>query len=289
MMATMMFAMVPRAAASAERILEVLDTVSTVCDPESPVTPVDARGRLEFRNVEYRYPHAQDPVLSGVTFTAGPGEVTAIVGSTGSGKSTLVNLVPRFYDVTAGSVLLDGVDVRAMRQQDVWARIGFVPQRAFLFAGTVAHNLRYGNEAATDADLRQALDVAQATSFVQEMDGGLEAGVSQGGTTVSGGQRQRLAIARALVKKPSVYVFDDCFSALDAATDARLRAALEKVTADATVIVVAQRVSTIRHADQIVVLDSGRIAGIGTHDTLMRENETYREIVLSQLTEGEAA
>jgi ATP-binding cassette, subfamily B, multidrug efflux pump len=289
MMATMMFAMVPRAAASAERILEVLDAVPSVCDPASPVAPAHARGRLEFRDVEFRYPHAEDPVLSGITFTAEPGEITAIVGSTGSGKSTLVNLVPRFFDVTAGSVVLDGVDVRAMRQQDVWTRIGFVPQRAFLFAGTVARNLRYGDEAATDADLWQALDVAQATGFVKEMDGGLEAMVSQGGTTVSGGQRQRLAIARALVRKPSIYVFDDCFSALDVATDARLRAALEKVTADATVIVVAQRVSTIRHARKIVVLESGRVAGIGTHETLMRENETYREIVFSQLTEGEAA
>ncbi len=289
MMATMMFAMVPRAAASAERILEVLDTVPTVCDPASPVTPPDAGGRLEFRDVEFRYPHAEDPVLSGVTFAAGPGEVTAIVGSTGSGKSTLVSLVPRFYDVTAGAVLIDGVDVRALRQQDVWARIGFVPQRAFLFSGTVASNLRYGDEAATDADLWHALDVAQATSFVREMDGGLEATVSQGGTTVSGGQRQRLAIARALVKKPKIYVFDDCFSALDVGTDARLRAALEKVTADATVIVVAQRVSTFRRADKIVVLDGGRVAGIGTHETLMRDNETYREIVFSQLTEGEAA
>jgi ATP-binding cassette, subfamily B, multidrug efflux pump len=289
MMATMMFAMVPRAAASAERILEVLDAVPSVCDPATPVAPADARGRLEFRDVEFRYPHAEDPVLSGITFTAEPGETTAIVGSTGSGKSTLVNLVPRFYDVTAGSVVLDGVDVREMRQHDVWTRIGFVPQRAFLFSGTVAANLRYGDEAATEADLWRALDVAQATGFVKDLEGGLEAAVSQGGTTVSGGQRQRLAIARALVRKPAIYVFDDCFSALDVATDARLRAALEKVTADATVIVVAQRVSTIRHAHKIVVLEGGRVAGIGTHDTLMRDNETYREIVSSQLTEGEAA
>ena len=244
---------------------------------------------MEFRDVEFRYAHAEAPVLSGITFTARPGEVTAIVGSTGSGKSTLVNLMPRFYDGTAGAVLLDGVDVREMRQQDVWARIGFVPQRAFLFSGSVASNLRYGDEGATDADLWQALDVAQATAFVKEMDGGLEAPVSQGGTTVSGGQRQRLAIARALVKKPGIYVFDDCFSALDLATDARLRAALAKVTGGATVVVVAQRVTTIRHAHRIVVLDGGRVAGIGTHETLMRDNETYREIVFSQLTEGEAA
>jgi ATP-binding cassette, subfamily B, multidrug efflux pump len=289
MMATMMFAMVPRAAASAERIVEVLDTVPSVCDPASPVTPADPRGRLEFLDVEFRYPHAEDPVLGGISFTAEPGETTAIVGSTGSGKSTLVNLVPRLYDVTHGSVLLDGVDVREMRQEDVWARIGFVPQRAFLFSGTVASNLRYGDEAASDADLWRALEVAQASAFVKEMDGGLEATVSQGGTTVSGGQRQRLAIARALVKKPPIYVFDDCFSALDVATDARLRAALVNVTAEATVIVVAQRVSTIRHADKIVVLDGGRVAGIGTHETLLRDNETYREIVFSQLTEGEAA
>jgi len=288
MMATMMFAMVPRAAASAERIIEVLDTVPSVCDPASPVSPAVSRGRLEFRDVEFRYPHAEDPVLSGISFTAEPGEITAVVGSTGSGKSTLVNLVPRFYDVTAGAVLLDGIDIRQMRQDDVWSRIGFVPQRAFLFSGTVAGNLRYGDESATDADLWRALDVAQAADFVKEMDGGLEATVSQGATTVSGGQRQRLAIARALVRQPPVYVFDDCFSALDVATDARLRAALGTVTADATVVVVAQRVGTIRHAHKIVVLEGGRIAGIGTHDTLMRENETYREIVFSQLTEAEA-
>jgi ATP-binding cassette subfamily B protein len=288
-MATFMLTMLPRAAASAKRINEVLDTESTVRDPEKPAPATDQCGQLEFRDVEFGYPGAQEPVLKGVSFSAGPGETTAIIGSTGSGKSTLVNLIPRFYDVTGGAVLVDGVDVREMRQEDLWKKIGFIQQRAFLFSGTVASNLRYGDENATDEDLWHALKVAQGETFVREMPEGLEAEISQGGTNVSGGQRQRLAIARALVKRPEVYVFDDSFSALDFKTDSRLRAALESETRAATVIIVAQRVGTILHADRIVVLDEGRVCGIGKHEDLIETCETYREIVYSQLSEEEIA
>jgi ATP-binding cassette subfamily B protein len=281
--------MLPRAAASAARIQEVLGTEPTVVDPVSPVSPPKRAGRLEFRDVEFRYPGAQDAVLKQISFAAGPGETTAIVGSTGSGKSTLINLIPRFYDVTGGAVLVNGVDVREMAQEDLWKRIGFIPQRAFLFSGTVASNLRYGDENAGAEELWRALRIAQGADFVTEMPDKLESEISQGGTNVSGGQRQRLAIARALVKRPEIYVFDDSFSALDFKTDARLRAALADETRAATVIIVAQRVSTIMRADRIVVLDEGRIAGIGTHDELIQTCETYREIVYSQLTEEEIA
>lgn len=289
MMATIMFVMVPRAAASAARIQEVLDTEPSIADPEHPTQLDGITGCVEFRNVEFRYPGAQDPVLRGVSFSARPGETTAIVGSTGSGKSTLINLVPRFYDVTDGAVLLDGVDVREMDRQDVWSRIGFVPQKAFLFSGSVASNLRYGKEDASETEIWHALEVAQGAGFVRDMPEKLEATISQGGSTVSGGQRQRLAIARALVKRPEVYIFDDSFSALDFKTDSLLRAALKKETRDATVLIVAQRVSTIMDADRIVVMDGGSVAGIGTHGELMECCETYREIVFSQLSEEEVA
>ena len=289
LMAVIMFVMVPRAAASAERIQAVLDTEPSVDDPRAPAPPSPTRGHIEFRDVEFRYPGAEDAVLRGISFAAGPGETTAIVGSTGSGKSTLINLIPRLYDVTGGSVLVDGVDVREMRREDLWRKIGMIPQKAFLFSGTVASNLRFGDEEATDDDLWRALKIAQASDFVAEMAEQLEAPITQGGSNVSGGQRQRLAIARALVKRPEVYVFDDSLSALDFKTDALLRAALRRELTLATVIIVAQRVGTIMHADRIVVMEDGRIAGIGTHAELMADCETYREIVYSQLTEEEAA
>ncbi len=288
MTAVIMFIMVPRAAVSAGRIREVLDTEPSIADPATPVSP-PRTGEIEFRDVTFGYPGAQEPVLHNISFHARPGETTAIVGSTGSGKSTLINLLPRFYDASEGQLLIDGEDVRALDRQDLWKRIGVIPQRAFLFGGTVASNLRYGDEAATDDDLWRALDIAQGREFVADMPEQLEAPITQGGTNVSGGQRQRLAIARALVKKPDIYVFDDSFSALDFRTDARLRAALARELGDATVIIVAQRVGTILHADRIVVLENGRVAGIGTHDELMKTCETYREIVLSQVTEEEAA
>ncbi|HET7645427.1 MAG TPA: ABC transporter ATP-binding protein [Candidatus Limnocylindria bacterium] len=288
MMATMMAVMIPRAAVSAGRIREVLDTEPAIRDPAEPVSPA-RHGRVEFRDVEFRYPGAEEPVLHHVSFEANPGETTAIVGSTGSGKSTVINLIPRLYDVTGGAVLVDGVDVREMDRSDLWRRIGVVPQKAFLFAGTVASNLRYGDEEADADALWHALDIAQAREFVAEMTDGLQAEITQGGTNVSGGQRQRLAIARALAHRPDVYIFDDSFSALDFRTDARLRAAIDRELAGATVIIVAQRVGTILHADRIVVLDVGRVVGIGRHDELMETCETYREIVLSQITEEEAA
>jgi ATP-binding cassette subfamily B protein len=284
MMATAMFAMVPRAAASAERIQEVLSTEPSVCDPAQPSLPIGERGHLAFSEVEFRYPNAESPVLCGISFEALPGQTTAIVGSTGSGKSTLINLVPRFYDATSGTVLVDGLDVREYAQEELWSRIGVIPQKAFLFTGTVAENLRYGAPDATDEELWHALEVAQAAAFVREMPDGLETLISQGGASVSGGQRQRLAIARALVRRPEIYVFDDSFSALDFKTDAALRAALKHETAEATVLIVAQRVSTIMHAERIVVMDAGKVAGIGAHSELMKCCETYREIVYSQLT-----
>jgi ATP-binding cassette subfamily B protein len=288
MMATFMFVIVPRAAVSSDRIREVLETEPTIHDPDEPVSP-PRTGRVEFRDVEFRYPGAEDPVLRRISFTAGPGETTAIVGSTGSGKSTLISLLPRFYDVTGGTVLVDGVDVRAMDQADLWSRIGLIPQRPFLFGGTIASNLRFGDAKATDEDMWRALEIAQARDFVEELPDRLDAPIAQGGTNVSGGQRQRLAIARALVKRPEIYVFDDSFSSLDFRTDARLRAALQHDLAEATVLIVAQRVGTILHADRIVVLESGSVVGIGTHAQLMDTCDTYREIVYSQLSEAEAA
>ena len=289
MMATIMFVMVPRASASADRINDVLDTDPGISDPVDPIIPAERRGVVTFDDVEFRYPGAEDPVLCGISFTALPGQTTAIVGSTGSGKSTLINLIPRFYDLTRGRLLVDGVDVRDMAQSKLWSRVGFIPQKAFLFNGTVASNLRYGRTDASDQELWHALEVAQAAAFVRAMPAGLESPITQGGTNVSGGQRQRLAIARALLKRPSIYVFDDSFSALDFRTDAALRAALEADTGEATVMIVAQRVSTIMHADQIIVLEEGKVVGSGTHSELMATSGTYREIVRSQLTEEEVA
>ncbi|HET6484232.1 MAG TPA: ABC transporter ATP-binding protein [Actinoplanes sp.] len=289
MMATFMFVMIPRAEVCAERIEEVLSTESSVVRPANPVTEVIQHGRLDLRDVGFRYPGAESPVLSGIDLTARPGEITAIIGSTGSGKTTLVNLVPRLFDATDGQVLVDGVDVREL-DPDLLARlVGLVPQRPYLFSGTVGSNLRYGNLDATDEQLWEALEIAQAREFVERMEGGLDAPIAQGGTNVSGGQRQRLAIARTLVHRPEIYLFDDSFSALDYSTDAKLRAALTDHIGQATVVIVAQRVNTIRDADRIVVLDDGRVVGTGTHADLMDTNETYREIVLSQLTAQEAA
>ncbi|MER7760262.1 ABC transporter ATP-binding protein [Streptomyces sp. NPDC097619] len=289
MMATFMFMMVPRAEVCAERIQAVLDTESSVVPPADPLRELAERGALELRGADFRYPGAEAPVLIGVDLVARPGETTAVIGSTGSGKSTLLGLVPRLFDVTGGEVLVDGADVRRIDPALLARTVGMVPQKPYLFSGTVASNLRYGRPDATDEELWRALEVAQAKGFVAELEGGLEAPIAQGGTNVSGGQRQRLAIARTLVQRPEIYLFDDSFSALDYATDAALRAALSRETEDATVVIVAQRVSTIRDADRIVVLDEGRVVGVGRHHELMADNETYREIVLSQLTEAEAA
>ncbi|HZG04493.1 MAG TPA: ABC transporter ATP-binding protein [Streptomyces sp.] len=288
MMATFMFMMVPRAEVCAERIEEVLGTSSSVVPPDAPVRELRRHGHLEIRGAGFCYPGAEEPVLRDVHLVARPGETTAVIGSTGSGKSTLLGLVPRLFDATAGEVLVGGVDVRRLEPALLARTVGLVPQRPYLFSGTVATNLRYGDPDATDEELWHALEVAQAADFVRGLEGGLDAPVAQGGTNLSGGQRQRLAIARTLVQRPEIYLFDDSFSALDYATDAALRAALARETADATVVIVAQRVSTIRDADRIVVLDGGRVVGSGRHHELMAENETYREIVLSQLTEAEA-
>ncbi|MGW4818908.1 ABC transporter ATP-binding protein [Streptomyces sp. NPDC004227] len=289
MMATFMFMMVPRAEVCAERIQEVLDTESSVVPPVAPVTELRRHGHLEIRGGGFRYPGAEEPVLKAIDLLARPGEVTAVIGSTGSGKSTLLGLVPRLFDATDGEVLVDGVDVRTVEPELLAKTVGLVPQKPYLFAGTVATNLRYGNPDATDEELWHALEVAQAKDFVSKLENGLDAPIAQGGTNVSGGQRQRLAIARTLVQRPEIYLFDDSFSALDYATDAALRAALGRETSEATVVIVAQRVATIRDADRIVVLDEGRVVGTGRHRELMADNETYREIVLSQLTEAEAA
>ncbi|WP_328338343.1 ABC transporter ATP-binding protein/permease [Streptomyces violaceus] len=289
MMATFMFMMVPRAEVCAERIQEVLDTSSSVVPPSAPVRELRRHGHLEIRGAGFRYPGAEEPVLRAVDLLARPGETTAVIGSTGSGKSTLLGLVPRLFDATDGQVLVDGVEVAEIDPVLLARTVGLVPQKPYLFAGTVATNLRYGNPDATDEELWHALEVAQGKDFVERLEGGLDAPIAQGGTNVSGGQRQRLAIARTLVQRPEIYLFDDSFSALDYATDAALRAALAQETAEATVVIVAQRVATIRDADRIVVLDEGRVVGTGRHHELMADNETYREIVLSQLTEAEAA
>jgi ATP-binding cassette subfamily B multidrug efflux pump len=289
MMATFMFMMVPRAEVCAERIQEVLDTSSSVVPPVAPVRELRRHGHLEIRAAGFRYPGAEEPVLRAVDLVARPGETTAVIGSTGSGKSTLLGLVPRLFDATDGEVLVDGVDVAELDPVLLAKTVGLVPQKPYLFAGTVATNLRYGHPDATDEELWHALEVAQAKEFVQRLENGLDSPIAQGGTNVSGGQRQRLAIARTLVQRPEIYLFDDSFSALDYATDAALRAALAQETAEATVVIVAQRVATIREADRIIVLDEGRVVGTGRHHELMADNETYREIVLSQLTEAEAA
>ena len=288
MMSTMLLFLAPRSAVSADRILEVLDTEPTVAPPADPVAPQELTGVVEFRDVTFTYPGAEDPVLANVSFTLAPGRTTAIIGSTGSGKSTLVNLIPRLYDVSSGEVLVDGVDVRHLDPDALWSRIGLVPQKPYLFSGTVASNLLYGRPDATQEQMWEALRIAQAADFVEKLDGGLAAHIAQGGTNVSGGQRQRLSIARALVKEPAVYVFDDSFSALDVATDARLRAALAPATADRATLIVAQRVATIRGADEILVLEHGRIVGRGTHEELLAGNATYQEIVDSQLSAEEA-
>jgi ATP-binding cassette subfamily B protein len=289
MMATFVAVMAPRAAVCADRIQEVLETETSVKVPANPVRDLDTIGRIEFRAVTFGYPRADLPVLSDVSFQTRPGTTTAIIGSTGSGKTTLVNLVARLFDVTSGQVLVGGVDIREVDPNQLWGRIGLVPQKPYLFSGTVRSNLQYGHPDASEDELWEALQVAQAADFVAAMPRGLDAGIEQGGTNVSGGQRQRLAIARALVRKPDIYLFDDSFSALDLATDARLRAALAPHTRDAAVLIVAQRVSTIKHADQILVLDNGGVVGLGTHEELLQTCPTYIEIVDSQMTEREAA
>jgi ATP-binding cassette subfamily B protein len=288
MMATFMLMMLPRSAVCADRILEVLDTDTSVVPPADPVTELRERGTLAFEDVELTYPGADVPVVRRVSFEARPGQTVAVIGSTGAGKSTMVNLVPRLFDVTGGRVMVGGVDVRDLDSEVLWSTLGLVPQTAYLFSGTVASNLRHGRPDTTDEELWEALEIAQARDFVAELPEGLAAPIAQGGTNVSGGQRQRLAIARAIIRRPQIYLFDDSFSALDLATDARLRAALGPVTRDATVLLVAQRVSTIRDADLILVVEDGQVVGRGTHDELLADCATYREIVTSQLSADEA-
>jgi ATP-binding cassette, subfamily B, multidrug efflux pump len=289
MMATFMMMMIPRAAVCADRIEEVLDTDSSVVPPADPVGDVHERGTIRFEDVEFTHPGADVPVVGGVSFEAAPGQTLAIIGSTGAGKTTILNLIPRLFDATAGTVSVGGVDVRRLDQRVLWSRLGLVPQKAFLFTGTVASNLRYGKGDATEEEMWAALEIAQARDFVEAMPEGLESKISQGGSNLSGGQRQRLAIARAVIRRPEIYLFDDSFSALDLATDARLRAALGPVTRDATVLIVAQRVSTIRDADQILVVEDGLVVGRGTHASLLETCTTYQEIVASQLSAEEAA
>ena len=288
-MVSVIFVMLPRASASAARINEVLEMKPELKNPESPAKPNKLYGTLEFDNVSFKYPGAEEYALEGISFTAKPGETTAIIGGTGSGKTTLLSLIPRFYEVTEGSVKVNGVDVREMTQDDLRSKIGYVPQKAILFTGTIADNLRYGKEDATQEEIEHAASVAQASDFISEMENGYDSVIAQGGNNVSGGQKQRLSIARALVRRPEIYVFDDSFSALDFKTDSRLRAALKDETSNSTVILVAQRVSTVRDADRILVMDEGKIVGSGTHSELLANNEVYREIVSSQLSEEEIA
>ena len=289
LMLTLLFILVPRAQASSLRINEVLDIKPEIVDPQSPIKAESKKGYVEFKNVTFGYQGSEQPAISGIDFTANPGEITAIIGSTGSGKSTLVNLIPRFYDADKGKVLVDGVDVRDMSQENLRSKIGFVPQNTVLFSGSISENIRYGKKDATIEEIMHACDIAQATDFILEMENGFDHYISAGGTNVSGGQKQRLSIARALVRRPEIYVFDDSFSALDFKTDAKLRAALKKEVADATVFIIAQRVSTVMNADRIIVLDDGKIAGIGKHRELLKSCEVYHEIVYSQLSEEELA
>jgi ATP-binding cassette subfamily B protein len=289
MMATFVAVMAPRASVCAERIQEVLNTDSTVVAPVTPIRSLPPQASLEFKEVGFSYPGAELPVLSNISFSAAAGTTTAIIGSTGSGKSTLINLIPRLFDATSGTVVIGGVNVADLEPELLWSKVGLVPQKPYLFSGTVATNLRHADPQATDEDLWHALEIAQARSFVEQMPQGLDSAITQGGTNVSGGQRQRLAIARALVRKPDVFLFDDSFSALDLGTDARLRASLAPVTRDAVIIVVAQRISTISGADQILVLDEGQQVGLGTHEQLSVDCPTYVQILASQVTEEDAA
>lgn len=289
LMVSMMFIFVPRAQAAAVRINEVLDTIPEINDPEKATTCGIEKGFVEFKDVTFSYHGAEQPAISGISFSAKPGEITAIIGGTGSGKSTLINLIPRFYDVDSGSVLIDGVDVREMTQECLRSKIGFVPQKTVLFSGSITENIKYGKPDATEEEIKHAADTAQATEFIADMENGFEHSISQGGTNVSGGQKQRLSIARALVRRPEIYIFDDSFSALDFKTDARLRAALKKEIADATAFIISQRVSTVMDADRIIVLDEGKIVGIGAHRELLKTCEVYHEIVSSQLSEEELA
>lgn len=287
MMASMLFVMIPRASASAERINEVLNIEHQIKDPATPIKTFNKKGYIEFDNVSFNYPGDGEKVLENISFSASPGETTAIIGSTGSGKSTIINLIPRFYDVTSGTIKIDGIDIKELNQQDLRNKIGLVPQKAFLFSGTVAENLKYGKDDATEQQINHALEVAQARNFVSEMKYGINSEVSQGGTNVSGGQKQRLAIARAIIRKPEIYLFDDSFSALDFKTDAKLRANLKQETINSTVIIVAQRISSIMDADRIIVIDEGKIAGIGTHKELLQNCDIYKEIANSQLEKEE--
>jgi ATP-binding cassette subfamily B protein len=289
LMLSMMFIMIPRAAVSAQRIAEVLETKPTIVDPKDPKHFDKVQGVVEFKNVTFRYPGAEEDALKNVSFKANPDQTTAFIGSTGSGKTTLINLIPRFYDVTGGQVLIDGVDVKEVTQHDLRERIGYIPQKGSLFSGTIESNLKYADENASDEAITKAASIAQAMEFISEKPEGFAAEISQGGTNVSGGQKQRLSIARALVKKPKIYIFDDSFSALDFKTDSALRKALKAQTEESTVLIVAQRISTIMNAEQIIVLEDGTVVGIGTHKELMKNCETYQEIALSQLSKEELA